>query len=56
MSTDGRIDKEDVVHRYNGMLLSRKKKQPQQMPFEATRMDLAIVILSEGRQAKINAI
>ena len=26
MSTDGRIDKEDVVHMYNGMLLSHKKE------------------------------
>jgi len=29
-----------------------KKKQQQQLPFEATWMDLAIVILSEGRQTE----
>ena len=35
----------DVVHIYNGKLLSQKKKKI--MPFTAMCMDLEIVILSE---------
>ena len=38
--------KEDVVHIYNGILLSHKKKEI--MSFAETWMDLEIVILSEG--------
>ena len=38
------MDKEDVVHIYNGILAIKKNEI---MPFAATWMDLEIVILSE---------
>ena len=43
------MDKEDVVHIYNGILHSHKKKN-EIMPFAATWMDLEIIILSEVSQ------
>ena len=39
------MDKEDVVHKYNGILLSHEKEWI--MPFLATQMDLEIIILRE---------
>ena len=45
MSIYRRMDKEDVVHIYNGILSSHKKNEI--MPFAATYMDLKIIILSE---------
>ena len=47
------MDKEDVVHIYNGILLSRKKKN-EIMPFTATWMNLELVILSEVSQTQID--
>ena len=44
------MDKEDVVHIYNGIFPSHKKNEV--MSFAATWMDLEIIILSEVRQTK----
>ena len=47
------MDKEDVVHTYNGILAIKKNEI---MPFAATWMDLEIIILSEVSQTKTNII
>ena len=54
MSVYRRMDKEDVVHIYNGMLLSHKKNE--RMPFVATQMDLEVIILSETQKDKYHMI
>ena len=48
------MDKEDVVHIHNGILLSHKKNEI--MPFAATWMELEVIILSEVRKRKTNTI
>jgi len=45
MPMNGRMDKEDMVHMYNVILLSYKKEN-KIMPFAETWMALKIVILS----------
>ena len=47
------MEKEDVVHIHNGILLSHKNEI---MPFAATWMDTVIIILREVRQRKTNII
>ena len=48
------MDEEDVVHIYNGILLSHKKNKTLQ--FAATWIQLEIIILSEVSQKKTNTI
>ena len=44
------MGKEDVVHIYNGILLSHKKNEI--IPFATSWMDLKIIILSEVSQTE----
>ena len=50
MSIDRGMDKEDVVHIHNGILLSHKNNEI--MPSAATWMDSETVILSEVSQTE----
>ena len=53
MSINEGTDKEDVLHIYNGLLLTIKKSE---MLSAATWMALEIIILSEVSQTKSNAV
>ena len=44
------MDKEDVVHKYDGILLSHEKNEI--MPFAAIWMDLGIIILSKPERER----
>ena len=50
MSINRGMDKENMVHIFNGILLSHKKNEI--MPLPTTRMDLEIIILSEVSQKR----
>ena len=50
VSIDWRMDKEDMVHIYNGILLSHKNSK--MMPFAATWMNLEITILTKKVQKR----
>ena len=52
MSISRGMEKEDVAHAYNSILLSNENEQ--MMPFAATWMDLEIVTLSEVSQIEKN--
>ena len=52
MSINIGMNKEDVVHIYNGILLSHKREQI--VPFAGTWMDLETVIRSEVSQKEKN--
>ena len=54
MSINRWMDKEDVVHIYNGIRLSHKKNEI--MPFATIWIDLEIIILSHISQTKTNII
>ena len=49
MSINREMDKEDMVHIHNGILLSHKKEK---MPFATTWMDPEMIKLSEESQKK----
>ena len=54
MPIDRQMDKEDVVHIYNGILLSHKKNGI--LSFATMWMDLENIMLNEIRQRKTNAV
>ena len=54
MSIDRQMDKEGVIHIHSGILLRHKKNE--MLPFAATWIQLAIIVLSEVSQKKINTV
>ena len=51
MPTDRRMDKENVVHIYNGLLATKKKKNGL-LPFATTWMDIDGIMLNETSQTE----
>ena len=48
------MDKEDMVYKYNGILLNHKKEQI--VPFAEMRMNLEVVLHREVRKSKTNIL
>ena len=51
LSIDRELDKEDMVHKHNEVLVIKRNEI---MPFSTTWMDLEIIILSEVSRIKTN--
>ena len=51
LSIDRELDKEDMVHKHNEVLVIKRNEI---MPFSTTWMDLEIIILSEVSWIKTN--
>ena len=54
MSTDGEMEKEDVVHIYNEILVSHEKNEI--MPFAMTWMDLGVSKSDKGKHHMISLL
>ena len=54
MSTDGEMEKEDVVHVYNEILVSHEKNEI--MPFAMTWMDLGVSKSDKGKHHMISLL
>ena len=55
MSINRRMDKEDMVHTYKGIVLSHLKKN-ETMTFIATWIDIQIIVVSQKEKVKYNMI
>ena len=53
LSIDRELDKEDMVHKHNEVLVIKRNEI---MPFSTTWMDLEIVTLSEVSETRTNIV